>query len=119
MVLHRASPTRPQRAWSAEDPHSSRDPKCRLLPPKERLPMAPASPRLPQMAHCLPLLQDLAHREGTWERINLAIRKRLRVRLGRDPQPSAGVVDSQGRSRLKQWAQKSAATTVERRSKAF
>jgi putative transposase len=35
--------------------------------------------------------------DGTWERINRAIRERLRVRLRRDPQPSAGVVDSQGR----------------------
>ena len=33
--------------------------------------------------------------DGTWERINRAIRQRLRVRLNRDPQPSAGVVDSQ------------------------
>ena len=33
--------------------------------------------------------------DGTWERINRAIRGRLRVRLRRDPQPSAGVVDSQ------------------------
>ena len=33
--------------------------------------------------------------DGTWERINAAIRQRLRVRLGRDPQPSAGSVDSQ------------------------
>ena len=32
---------------------------------------------------------------GTWEKINRAIRERLRVRLGRNPQPSAGVVDSQ------------------------
>ncbi len=32
--------------------------------------------------------------DGTWERINTAIRQRLRVRLGRDPQPSAGSVDS-------------------------
>jgi putative transposase len=35
--------------------------------------------------------------DGTWERINRAIRERLRVRLKRDPQPSAGVVDSQSR----------------------
>ena len=47
------------------------------------------------MAHRLPLLQDLADREGTWERINRAIRERLRLRLKRDPRPSAGVVDSQ------------------------
>jgi putative transposase len=33
--------------------------------------------------------------EGTWERLNTALRERLRVRLGRDPQPSAGIVDSQ------------------------
>jgi putative transposase len=33
--------------------------------------------------------------DGTWERINRVLRERLRVRLNRDPQPSAGVVDSQ------------------------
>src|SRR5919199_5287851 len=33
--------------------------------------------------------------DGTWERINRAIRERLRARLNRDPQPSAGIVDSQ------------------------
>jgi len=33
--------------------------------------------------------------DGTWERINRALRERLRVRLKRDPQPSAGVVDFQ------------------------
>ena len=33
--------------------------------------------------------------DGTWERINRAIRERLRVRLKRDPQPSAGIVDGQ------------------------
>jgi putative transposase len=31
----------------------------------------------------------------TWERPNAALRERLRVRLGRDPEPSAGIVDSQ------------------------
>jgi putative transposase len=33
--------------------------------------------------------------DGTWETINRAIRERLRVRLKRNPQPSAGIVDSQ------------------------
>jgi putative transposase len=33
--------------------------------------------------------------DGTFERLNAALRERLRVRLRRDPQPSAGVVDSQ------------------------
>ena len=47
------------------------------------------------MAHHLPLLQTQWRIDGTWEKINRAIRERLRVRLKRDPQPSAGVVDSQ------------------------
>lgn len=33
--------------------------------------------------------------DGTWERLHAALRERVRVRLGRDPQPSAGIVDSQ------------------------
>jgi putative transposase len=33
--------------------------------------------------------------DGTWERLHEALRKRARVHLGRDPQPSAGIVDSQ------------------------
>ena len=32
--------------------------------------------------------------DGTFERLNAALRERLRVRLRRNPQPSAGVVDS-------------------------
>ena len=32
---------------------------------------------------------------GTFERLNSALRERLRVRLGRNPHPSAGIVDSQ------------------------
>ena len=33
--------------------------------------------------------------DGTWERMNEARREHLRVKLGRNPQPSAGMVDSQ------------------------
>ena len=33
--------------------------------------------------------------DGTFERLNLALRERLRTQLGRNPQPSAGIVDSQ------------------------
>lgn len=33
--------------------------------------------------------------DGTWERLNAQLRELLRVRLGRDPDPSAGIVDSQ------------------------
>jgi putative transposase len=33
--------------------------------------------------------------DGTWERLNAALRETLRTLLGRDPEPSAGVADSQ------------------------
>ncbi len=33
--------------------------------------------------------------DGTWERLNAEVRELLRVQLGRDPNPSAGIVDSQ------------------------
>ncbi len=34
--------------------------------------------------------------DGTWEHLHEGLRRRARVRLGRDPQPtSAGIVDSQ------------------------
>ena len=33
--------------------------------------------------------------DGTWERLHAALREQLRVRLKREPQPSAGIVDSQ------------------------
>jgi putative transposase len=33
--------------------------------------------------------------DGTWERITDALRRQLRRKLGRDPEPSAGILDSQ------------------------
>jgi putative transposase len=33
--------------------------------------------------------------DGTWERMHAALRERVRVRLNTNPQPSAGIVDSQ------------------------
>jgi putative transposase len=33
--------------------------------------------------------------DGTWERMHASLRQQLRVRMKRDPQPSAGIVDSQ------------------------
>jgi len=34
-------------------------------------------------------------RRGLWEQINTSLRERLRIQLGRDPQPSAAIIDSQ------------------------
>jgi putative transposase len=33
--------------------------------------------------------------DGTWERMHAALRQRVRIRLKRNPQPSAAIVDSQ------------------------
>ena len=33
--------------------------------------------------------------DGTWARVHAAMRERVRIRLERNPQPSAGIVDSQ------------------------
>jgi putative transposase len=34
-------------------------------------------------------------KDGTWERIHTALRKRLRVQMGREAEPSAAIIDSQ------------------------
>ena len=34
-------------------------------------------------------------RQGLWEAINTTLREQLRIQLGRDPQPSAAIIDSQ------------------------
>ena len=58
--------------------------------------MAPGSSRrLSTLAQRLSLLQNEFRLDGTWARVLAAIRERVRVRLKRDPQPSAGIVDSQ------------------------
>ena len=33
--------------------------------------------------------------DGTWERLNTALRERVRVTVGREPTPSAAILDSQ------------------------
>src|SRR5919202_650150 len=33
--------------------------------------------------------------DGTWEQLNTALRERVRTAVGRQPQPSAGIIDSQ------------------------
>jgi putative transposase len=58
--------------------------------------VATLTPRLSSMAYPVYWYFRKWRIDGTWERINQAIRERLRVRLERNPQPSsAGIVDSQ------------------------
>jgi putative transposase len=35
------------------------------------------------------------HLNGTWQAIHTTLREQLRAKMGRDPQPSAGILDSQ------------------------
>ena len=50
---------------------------------------------LPAVEERLRLVQEVAHREGTFEHLNAALRKLLRTRCSRNPLPSAGIADSQ------------------------
>lgn len=53
------------------------------------------------LPHDLPPWQTVYHSfrlwrmDGTWERVNAALRERARVRAGRRPQPSGAILDSQ------------------------
>lgn len=53
------------------------------------------------MPHDLPKWQTVYYSlrrwrdDGTWEAINDALRRELRIRAGRDPEPSAAIIDSQ------------------------
>src|SRR5829696_5640344 len=67
MEIRRTPRARSHRIRTAQDPQSSRDLECRLLPPKERLPMAALAPRLPSMAHRLLVLQEMAFRRHLGE----------------------------------------------------
>jgi putative transposase len=56
--------------------------------------LAAFAPRVPALENRLLLVQEMGI-DGTFERLNATLCERLRVTLGRNPQPSAGIVDSQ------------------------
>jgi Transposase DDE domain len=57
--------------------------------------VAAFAPRVPALEDGLRLVQEMAHRRDLGALKRLKLRERLRCRLGRDPNPSAGIVDSQ------------------------
>jgi putative transposase len=97
------------------------DEECSYIEPHLPAPSAPGRPRLHALRevldavfyivrsgcawrllpHDFPPWKTIHHYfrtwriDGTWERMHAALRKRLRVCMDRDPEPSAGVVDSQ------------------------
>ena len=56
--------------------------------------------------------------EGLWERINGALRRELRRQLGREPEPSIAVLDSQSVKADEKGGASSGASTRARRSRA-
>ena len=94
--------------WTCLEPHLP-------IPNSHRTSLAPQPPRDPRrhllrrrggcawrlLPHDFPPWKTVYHYfrfwrlDGTWERMHVALRKRVRVRLERNPQPSAAIVDSQ------------------------
>lgn len=74
------------------------------------------------MPHDLPPWKTVYHwfrrwrRDGTWERINQFLNREVRVQAGREPDPSAGILDSQSTKTSEKGG--SAGTTAARRSRA-
>jgi transposase len=111
MALHQPAASRAHGTRTPQAPRLEGDPRCRLLlRAEERLPVAAFASRGPALEDSLRLVQQVAHRRGTWERLNAELRERLRGRLGRDPHPSAGIVDSQSARTSGGWEAKSAAS---------
>ncbi len=72
-----------------------------------------------RLPHDLPPWQTVYHyfrlwrRDGTWERVNAALRERTRLRAGREATPSAAILDSQSAKTTEKGGR--AATTAARR----
>src|SRR5215213_6414105 len=75
------------RSYQTEDPQPTRDPRRRLLRPQERLPLEALAWRL--LPRDFPPWETVYwwfgrwRTDGTFERLNAALRERLRSRLGR------------------------------------
>src|SRR5215213_8901801 len=111
MVLPRAPSPHPKSPRTTQGTSLARDPRRHLL---HRVRSGCAWRLLP---HDFPPWKTVHHYlrawriDGTWERIHAALRERVRVRLKRDPRPSAGVVDTASRSRAPVWEVISVVTT--------
>jgi transposase len=94
MALHRPTSARSHRTRTPQTSRLTGDPRRRLLRLEERLSLAVAAEGLPPWKTVYDWFRKWRI-DGTWERLNTELRECLRARLGRDPNPSAGIVDSQ------------------------
>jgi putative transposase len=95
MALHPTASSRTHQRRTPQDSRLTADPRRCLLRAKERLPLAVAAEGFPAVEDRLRLVQEVAHRRYLAATERLKLRGRLRCLLGRNPNPSAGVVDSQ------------------------
>ena len=96
MALHPRASSRAHRTRTPQTSRLKGDPRRRLLlRAQERLSLAVAAEGVPTVEDRIRLVQRRWRIDGTWERLNAELRKLLRMRFGRDPDPSAAIVDSQ------------------------
>src|SRR5215210_5131100 len=95
MEVHRPTSAWPHRARTAQAPRLASDTRRCLLRAQERLPLEATAQGLSALGETVYWWFRRWRVDGTFERLNAALRERLRSRLGRNAQPSAGVVDSQ------------------------
>ena len=93
--VHRSALAGPRKRRATSPPQLARDPRRHLLPLEERLPLPAFAPRLRTPWQTVYHYFRAWRLDGVWERVHAALRQRVRVRLQRVPQPSAGIVDSQ------------------------
>jgi hypothetical protein len=93
--VHRSALAGPTKRRATSPPQLARDPRRHLLPLEEQLPLAAFAPRLRTPWQTVYHYFRAWRLEGVWQRVHAALRQRVRVRLERDPQPSAGINDSQ------------------------
>jgi transposase len=95
MELPGILPSRSQSQRASSDLSSARDPLSHLLLcGPQRLSVASAATRLPPCKSVYHYFR-FWRLDGTWQKMHAALLKRVRVRLKRNPQPSAGILDSQ------------------------
>jgi hypothetical protein len=95
MALHRPASSRAHEAGTSHTPRFTSDLRRRLLRPKERPLLAATAEGFTTLEDRLRLVQAVAHRRDLGAPENAELRERPRARLGRDPNPSAGIAGSQ------------------------